>query len=229
MSTKSTSTFRIRSYVPRGRRTIAQEQAYAACWPQVGLSVQDGFIDNQSVFGREAPLYLEIGFGSGQSLAAVAEAQPQHNFIGVETHQPGIGALCISIQTKALTNLRVYYSDVVDVLEKCIPAASLDGVQIFFPDPWQKRRHHQRRLIQAPFLELVIEKLKTKGILHLASDWEDYAKQMLEVVSSQLALVNLAGQNKYSTRSTQRPVVTKFEGRAIKEGRNIWDIQCQKR
>jgi tRNA (guanine-N7-)-methyltransferase len=226
---KPTSAFRIRSYVPRGRRTTAQEQAYAACWPTVGLSVEQGLIDYEAVFGRTAPRFLEIGFGSGQSLLAVAEAQPEHDFIGVETHQPGIGALCMGIQKGALKNLRVYYHDVIDVLEKCIPLGSLDGVQIFFPDPWPKRRHHQRRLIQPAFVQLIIERLKVNGILHVASDWEDYAKQMLDIVSQVPQLINVAGPYQYASRSSQRPVITKFEGRAIREGRSIWDIQCQKR
>lgn len=223
-----TSRFRLRSYVPRGRRTPAQERAYTDCWPQVGLSIQQGRIDYQTVFGREAPRYLEIGFGSGQSLLALAQLQPECDFIGVETHQPGIGALCMGIQQEQLTNLRVYYQDVIDVLEQAIPDNSLDGVQIFFPDPWQKRRHHQRRLIQPAFIQLVADKLKPGGIIHLASDWEDYAKHMMSVISQVPSVVNLAGQGQFSARSPQRPVVTKFEGRALREGRGIWDLQIKK-
>jgi tRNA (guanine-N7-)-methyltransferase len=225
----TTKTFRIKSYVPRGRRTDAQERAYAELWPDVGLSIDAGFIDYQAVFGREAPCFLEIGFGSGQSLLAVAEVQPEHDFIGVETHQPGIGALLMGIQAQQISNLRVYYSDVIDVLEKCIPDASLAGVHIFFPDPWQKRRHHQRRLIQPEFIKLVTAKLKIGGVLHLATDWEDYAKHMMEVVSQAPELLNLAGAGQFAERSSQRPVITKFEGRAIREGRGVWEFQLQRK
>lgn len=224
-TTTSPKSFRLRSYVPRGRRTDAQERAYIECWPRFGLSVETGYIDYQQVFNRHAPCFLEIGFGSGQSLLALAQAQPDKNFIGVETHQPGIGALLMGVQEHELTNLRIYYSDVLDVLEKCIPKTSLDGVQIFFPDPWPKRRHHQRRLIQPEFIKLVIDKIKSGGILHLATDWEDYAKHMMQVVSQEPKLLNLAGIEQFALRSSQRPVITKFEGRAVREGRNIWELQ----
>lgn len=218
---------RIRSYVPRGRRTEAQERAHAEMWPRFGLSVENGFINYPAVFGRDAPCFLEIGFGSGQSLLAVAKVQPEHDFIGVETHQPGIGALMMGIQAEQLTNLRAYYSDVIDVLEKCIPPHSLAGIHIFFPDPWQKRRHRQRRLIQAEFIKLIVDKVKPNGVLHLATDWEDYASHMLQVVSEEPQLVNLAGPGNFAGRSSQRPVVTKFEGRAIREGRGVWELQLQ--
>lgn len=227
MQNKTNIRFRIRSYVPRGRRTEAQECAHAEMWPHFGLSMENGLIDYPTVFGREAPCFLEIGFGSGMSLVAVAKAQPDHDFIGVETHQPGIGALMMGVQAEKLTNLRAYYGDVIDVLEKCIPPHSLAGVHIFFPDPWQKRRHHQRRLIQPEFIKLVVDKMKPNGVLHLATDWEDYASHMLQVVSQEPQLINLAGPGKFAARSPQRPVVTKFEGRAIREGRGIWELQLQ--
>jgi tRNA (guanine-N7-)-methyltransferase len=216
-------TFRIRSYVPRGRRTEAQERAYAELWPQFGLEIENGLLDLANTFGREAPTYLEPGFGSGQSLLAIAKAKPECNFIGVETHQPGIGAILMGIQAEELANLRIYYGDVIDVLEKCIPVQSLSGVQIFFPDPWQKRRHHQRRLIQSQFLKLLIERLKTGGMLHLATDWEDYARDMRRVLSEEPALSQFSGE-----RSPHRPILTKFETRAIREGRQIWDMQTVK-
>lgn len=221
--------FRLRSYVPRGRRTDAQERAYAELWPQFGLQVEKELIDYQQEFGRHAPRYLEIGFGSGQSLLALAHAQPDSDFIGVETHQPGIGALLMGMQEQQLTNLRIYYSDVIDVLEKCIPKASLDGVQIFFPDPWPKRRHHQRRLIQPEFVKLIVDRLKTGGLLHLATDWDDYAKHMLQVVSLERGLFNLGGEGHFAAeRSSQRPIITKFENRAVREGRSIWELQLKK-
>lgn len=229
MSTSSNPVFRIRSYVPRGRRTDAQERAYEVMWPQYGLAIDQGMIDADKIFGRVAPLFLEIGFGSGQSLLAVAKVQPEHNFIGVETHQPGIGALLMGMQEDDINNLRVFYGDVIDVLEKCIPDAALAGVHIFFPDPWPKRRHHQRRLIQAEFIRLLIAKLQQGGVLHLATDWDHYAAHMMRVLSSEADISNLAGLGRFANRSSQRPIVTKFEGRALREGRSIWEMQFQKK
>lgn len=229
MSTSSNPAFRIRSYVPRGRRTDAQERAYEVMWPQYGLTIDQGMIDAGTIFGRAAPLFLEIGFGSGQSLLAVAKLQSEHNFIGVETHQPGIGALLMGMQEDDINNLRVFYGDVIDVLEKCIPDAALAGVHIFFPDPWPKRRHHQRRLIQAEFIRLVISKLQQGGVLHLATDWDHYAAHMMRVLSSEADISNLAGLGRFANRSSQRPIVTKFEGRALREGRSIWEMQFQKK
>lgn len=228
MPDNPSKTFRIRSFVPRGRRTDAQERAYAECWPSYGLRMEDGLIDYQSVFGRFAPCFLEIGFGAGQSLLALAKSHPEVNYVGVETHQPGIGAVFQGILRNNLSNLRIYYGDVIDVLEKCIPAGSLDGVQIFFPDPWQKRRHHQRRLIQPAFVRLVTERLKPGGVLHLATDWEDYALQMMQVVSLDYQLINLFGPGEFAPRSPQRPVITRFEAKAIREGRNIRELQFER-
>ncbi|EKD70052.1 MAG: tRNA (guanine-N(7)-)-methyltransferase [uncultured bacterium] len=221
--------FRIRSFVRRiGRFTNAQERAMQENWPHFGLEISLGLIDDTHIFGREAPCFLEIGFGTGQSLLAVAKAQPEVNFIGVETHPPGVGALLLGMQAENLSNIRVFHTDVIDVLEKCISNASLDGVQIFFPDPWPKRRHHARRLIQPDFLKLIVQKLKANGVLHLATDWEDYAKHMLRVVSDNQQLINLAGLNQFGARSSQRPILTKFERRAVREGRKIYELQLQK-
>ena len=139
-----------------------------------------------------------------------------------------MGCLISGIQLETLTNLCVFYSDVVDVLEKCIPSASLDGVQIFFPDPWQKRRHHARRLIQPAFVKQVAEKLKSGGTLHLATDWHDYATHMIRVVSQEETLINLAGSHQFADRSPYRPILTKFERRAEREGRSVWDLQLKK-
>ena len=163
MTTTPPKSFRIRSFVRRdSRMTDAQARAFAALWPRFGLTVAMGQMDWIALFGRDAPRFLEIGFGSGQSLVALAKAQPQKDFIGVETHKPGIGALFLGMQQENLHNIRVYNQDVVDVLGNCIFAEnSLDGVQIFFPDPWQKRRHQQRRLIQPAFIQLVVAKLKS--------------------------------------------------------------------
>ncbi len=222
----SQQAFRLRSFVYRNSRiTAAQTRAYEEMKPHYGLLIENGRLDYEKIFGRIAPCYLEIGFGSGQSLLALARSQPEKNFIGVEIHKPGIGALYLGIQSHALTNLRVCEGDVIDVLTNCIPSNSLDGVQIFFPDPWPKRRHHARRLIQTDFIELVADKLKIEGVLSLATDWEDYAKHMMKILSQAKQWINLAGVYQYAKRSPLRPVVTKFERRAHCEERSIWELQ----
>ena len=230
MQSSARKHFRIRSFVRRdGRRTAAQDRALTELAPHFVLDVATGMLDHQQVFGRAAPSLLEIGFGTGVSLLASANDNRDKDFIGVETHKPGIGALLMGIETLALTNLRIYYADVVDVLKLCIPDSSLDGIQIFFPDPWQKRRHQMRRLIQPDFVATAIQKLKQHGTLHLATDWEDYSKHMLKVVSQEQQLENLAGQQQFAERSPYRPILTKFEQRAQREGRKVWDLQLQKR
>lgn len=229
MSNTLIKPFRLRSFVRRDSRyTAAQARAHQALWPYFGLPLNGEFIDLQQVFQRNNPRFLEIGFGSGVSLLALAKAHPDKDFIGVETHKPGIGALLQGIQQHNLTNLRIYYGDVIDVLEKHIPAQSLQGMQIFFPDPWPKRRHHPRRLIQPDFVKLVLQKLTINGTLHLATDWEDYAQHMLRVVSCEQGLINLAGSSQFAERSCYRPVLTKFEQRALREGRKIWELQLAK-
>ena len=185
----------------------------------------DGMINYSAVFQREAPHILEIGFGSGFSLLATAKANPTQDFIGIETHRPGIGTLMLNMQLQEVSNIRIYYDDAVQVLLQCIPDHSLDVIQIFFPDPWPKRRHHKRRLIQTEFVNLLVTKLKSKGTLHLATDWEDYAKQMMRVLSDIQALENLFGANQYATRSSQRPITTKFERRGEESGRKTWELQ----
>ena len=217
---------RIRSFVRRdGRMTEAQRRVLSELWPAVGLNLADGEICFEKVFGRKAPCILEIGFGSGQSLLEVARANPEVDFIGIETYQPGIGTLLLGVEAMALKNIRVYYADAVEVLQQCIAPGSLDGLQIFFPDPWQKRRHHKRRLIQPEFVNLVTDKLKRDGLFHLATDWENYAEQMIEVLSAAPHLINRAGVGEFSQRSTQRPVMTKFEQRGYHSGRPTWELQ----
>ncbi len=228
MSTSQQTAFRVRSFVIRGGSTAGQDRALRELWPQFGLSLEAGMLDFNKAFGREAPTYLEIGFGGGQTLVAAAKANPDKNFIGVETHKPGIGALLMGVEEFSLTNIRVYRGDVVDVLESCIPANSLAGVQIFFPDPWQKRRHHARRLVQLPFLQTVAKVLQPGGSLHLATDWDDYAVHMMKVVTASNDFTNDAGVGEFGTRSPYRPIVSKFEGRAIREGRIIREIQLTK-
>jgi tRNA (guanine-N7-)-methyltransferase len=220
---------RIRSFVRRdGRRTAGQERAHQDGWPRYGLNVENGILDLEQIFNRIAPTFLEIGFGSGQSLLAAAKLHPEKNFIGIETHKPGIGAILLGVAKDNLTNVRVFYHDAVEVLEKCISASSLDGVQIFFPDPWQKRRHHERRLIQTGFLGLLVEKLKRGGIIYLATDWEDYSIHMMKVVTAETRLTNIAGVHQFAERSPHRPILSKFERRAEREGRKVWELQLRK-
>lgn len=217
---------RIKSFVRRdGRLTEAQERALEKNLPLYGLKLIDGMIDYAAVFNRQAPCILEIGFGSGYSLIAMAKEHPEQDFIGVETHQPGIGTLLLNIETEKLNNIRVFYADAVEVLNQCIPDHSLDGIQIFFPDPWQKRKHHKRRLIQLEFVQRLASKLKSGGVLHLATDWEDYAIHMLKVLSGVAEFHNLAGIGQYAERSKHRPVITKFEQRGQRSGRKIWELQ----
>lgn len=220
---------RVRSFVRRdGRMTDAQKRAVDSLLPIWGLNLQDEFIHLATLFQRDAKTNLEIGFGSGYSLLEMAKAFPDENFIGIETHLPGVGSLLHGIETSELKNIRVYYADAVEVLQRCIPDNSLDVVQIFFPDPWPKRKHHKRRLIQEKFVKLILSKLKPTGTLHLATDWQHYAEHMMQVLSSILELKNKMGVGQYADRSSQRPVVTKFEQRGRQCGRLIWELQFER-
>ena len=217
---------RVQSFVRRdGRMTDAQKHALESLLPTFGLTLQNGLINFGQVFQRDAKCILEIGFGSGYSLLEMAHAHPEQNFIGVETHLPGIGTLLQDIAARELQNIRIYYADAVEVLDKCIPDASLDVIQIFFPDPWPKRKHHKRRLIQTAFVTSVIKKLKPGGSLHLATDLQEYAEHMMTVLSAIPALTNSAGLGQYAVRSAQRPIVTKFEQRGRQNGRAIFELQ----
>lgn len=220
----------IRSFVRRdGRMTQAQRRVLIEAWPRFGLSLENGMVDFDKIFHRQAPRILEIGFGSGYSLLEAAKANPEQDFIGVEMYQPGVGSLLLGMETQAVTNIRIFYADAVKVLEQCIPSESLAGAQLFFPDPWPKRRHHKRRLIQPDFVKLLASKLKSAGIFHLATDWEDYARQMMTVLSASDELVNLSGAGNFAPRSSLRPVVTKFEGRGTRGGRQIWELHFARR
>jgi tRNA (guanine-N7-)-methyltransferase len=220
---------RIRSFVRRdSRMTEGQEHAFTMMWPRYGLAIENGMIDYSSIFQRNAPCILEIGFGSGHSLLAAAKAYPQYDFIGIETHRPGIGALLLSMKERDINNIRFYYADAVEVLAQCIPNNSLTMIQIFFPDPWRKRRHHKRRLIQLSFVKCLAEKLHVGGELHLATDWEDYAKHMMTVLSQASQFINAAGVGNFSDRSCQRPVITKFEQRGQNAGHGTWELRFVK-
>lgn len=220
---------RIRSFARRDSRITPAQQA---AWERLGstllLDSAAGELDYSKCFGREAPCFLEVGFGSGCSLAVLAQQRREADFIGIETFKPGIGSLLQRIEEEQLANIRIYYGDAVDVLEKCIPDHSLQGIHIFFPDPWPKRRHHKRRLIQAAFVSQAAQKLKKSGCLQLATDWQDYAKEMMRVLSAETSLKNLAGPGQFAERSSFRPLTTKFESRGEKEGRLIWELQFAK-
>jgi tRNA (guanine-N7-)-methyltransferase len=217
----------IRSFMRRqGRITAAQDAALENLWPVFGLTPGTPF-RLQEVFGREAPTILEIGFGNGESLAKMAAEAPEKDFIGIEVHRPGVGHLLLKIDELGLNNVRVYCADAVEVLTTEIAANSLDGVQVFFPDPWHKKRHHKRRLINPEFVSLLTEKLRPGGILHCATDWEDYAHQMLEVLGSEPYLRNRTGRGNFSERPDSRPL-TKFEARGHRLGHGVWDLLFEK-
>ncbi len=214
----------IRSYVLRtGRMTPGQERAFEENWSRWGLEHADGPLDYRAVFGRPGPVVLEIGFGMGASLVAMAAAAPDSNFIGIEVHKPGVGRLLHSMVDEGVDNIRVYCHDAVEVLRDCIADASLDTVQIFFPDPWHKKRHHKRRLIQPDFVTHLTGKLKPGGTLHLATDWENYAEQMMDVLSAEAGLTNTCGEGQYAPRPSHRPL-TKFELRGERLGHGVWDL-----
>jgi tRNA (guanine-N7-)-methyltransferase len=211
--------------IRRGRMTEAQQAARDRAWTRFGLEVTNGELNVEQVFGRKAPLVVEIGFGMGTSLVAMAKAAPDKNFIGIEVHPPGIGNLLKLIEQEQLTNVRVYQADAKVVLEQCIANGSLDCVQIFFPDPWHKKRHHKRRLIQKEFVEELKPKLANGGVLHLATDWEPYALQMMDVLSAFADLHNRCGAGQYCA-DHQRPL-TKFEQRGQKLGHGVWDLMFE--
>ena len=215
---------RIRSYVLRaGRMTSIQKSALEHNWPRWGLDYAGGKPAYDSAFNHTGPRVLEIGFGMGQSLVDMAEVAPETNFLGIEVHRPGVGRILHSIEERGIDNIRVYCHDAVEILSDIIPDTSLDTVQIFFPDPWHKKRHNKRRLIQPPFVALLISKLKPEGVLHLATDWEDYAVQMMEVLSAADALSNTCGEAQYTPRPERRPL-TKFERRGERLGHGVWDL-----
>jgi len=213
----------IRSYVIRGGRlTSSQENALATQWPHFGIEAESGVIDPSKEFGRLAPLVMEIGFGMGDSLLTMASTNPETDFIGVEVHKPGVGRLLHEIADKQLTNLRIYRHDAKEILRDCIQNDSLDCIQIFFPDPWHKKRHNKRRLVQSEFVEQLRPKLRIGGSLHMATDWEPYAEHMMEVMSAAPGFRNAAGPNQFASAS-ERPL-TKFEKRGQRLGHVVNDL-----
>jgi len=219
---------RIRSFVRRqGRLTKGQQQALDNHWPLIGVEYQAEPVHFVTLFGREAPTVLEIGFGMGASLVTMASHNPQQNFLGIEVHSPGVGACLADAHEAKLTNLRVMCHDAVEVLQKMIPGSSLQMVQLFFPDPWHKARHNKRRIVQPPFVELVLDKLKLGGVFHMATDWQPYAEHMLEVMNNCVGYQNLSENHSYVPRPDSRPL-TKFELRGQRLGHGVWDLMFKR-
>jgi len=217
----------IRSFVKReGKLTKGQQNAIDALWPLYGVDLHNQLLDLSSLFSRVAPTVLEIGFGNGLSLADMAEAYPNTNFLGVEVHRPGVGSLLVQVKKRGLDNVRVSHDDAVSVLEQQIPDGSLERVQIFFPDPWHKKRHHKRRLIQSKFVAMLVKKLNAHGRIHVATDWENYAEHILDMLSANAELKNTT--NGYSPKPGYRPD-TKYEERGIRLGHGVWDLIFEKR
>jgi tRNA (guanine-N7-)-methyltransferase len=217
----------IKSYVRRaGRMSSAQENYYAEMMPRIGVVYAPQQIDLAAVYGRNAPKILEIGTGMGETTAKIADANRDNDYLGVEVHVPGVGALCKQIAERELGNLRICQHDAVEVVRDMLPEASLDGVHVFFPDPWHKARHNKRRLIQSPFVALLASRLKPGGYFHCATDWEEYAHQMLEVLSAEPTLQNSA--DSFAPRPEYRPL-TKFENRGIRLGHGVWDVIFRKK
>jgi tRNA (guanine-N7-)-methyltransferase len=218
----------IRSYVVRaGRMTKSQRSAFGARWQHYGLKLADGKIDLDTVFQRTGKKVLEIGFGMGDSLLQMAMQQPATDFIGIEVHPPGMGSLVNAAAEENIDNLRLYLADANDVLQECIPPDSLDRVQLYFPDPWHKKKHHKRRIVQPQFLQLIRSKLKVAGVLHIATDWEPYAEQILELIDSAPGYKNPAGNGNFIPRPDYRPL-TKFEKRGQGLGHGVWDLMAEK-
>ncbi len=216
---------KIRSFVLRGGRlTKGQQRAYERSWPRFGVDFQQTPLDLKALFGNDCPTWLEIGFGNGESLAAMAAARPERNWLGIEVHPPGVGRLLMQIEQRGLANIRIIRHDAVEVLEKMIPPASLAGMLLFFPDPWHKKRHHKRRIVQPAFVELAASRLQPGGLFHAATDWAPYAEWILERFEARTDLFeNLAGAGRYAKRPETRPI-TKFEARGQRLGHEVRDL-----
>ena len=221
-------TRKIRSFVKReGRMTAGQSMAFESMMPIYGFDYQDQMLDLTGLFGNDHPVTIEIGFGMGASLAEQAESHPDRNFIGIEVHRPGVGALLLRMKEKQLSNIRVISYDAIEVLNHMIANKSLQGLQLFFPDPWHKRKHHKRRIVNQEFADLVAKKLVSGGILHMATDWQDYAKHMLKVMQQAEGWQNCSETNDYVPKPEGRPV-PKFQQRGEGLGRGVWDLMFKR-
>lgn len=217
----------IRSFVLRqGHMTAAQQRAIDTMWPQFGVDFQEAPLDLNRTFGRDNPKVLEIGFGMGVATVEIAKRLPDTDFLAIDVHGPGVGNILKLIEEEHISNIRVMRHDAVEVVEKMLEDDSLDGIHIFFPDPWHKKRHNKRRLVQVPFVEKLLPKIKSGGYVHMATDWEEYAVQMLEVLSSFDSLQNTATD--YAPTPDYRPE-TKFETRGKRLGHGVWDLVFRKK
>jgi tRNA (guanine-N7-)-methyltransferase len=214
----------VRSYVLRaGRVTEGQKRALEELWPVYGVEPGSSVLDFTELFGNDHPVIMEIGFGNGEATWQMAKAQPRENYLGVEVHRPGVGRLLLKIEEHSLKNIRIACEDAVELLRTRVPAASLHGIRIYFPDPWPKKRHHKRRMIQPPFLSLLAGRMKPGGVLHLATDWEPYAEHMLEVMQAAPEFENLSPGGGFSPKPDWRPP-TKYEQRGKRLGHRVADL-----
>ena len=212
-----------------GRMTAGQERGWQQGFPKFGLTLTNGTLDWDASFGGEGRRVVEIGFGMGDSLLSMAQADPETQFVGIEVHRPGVGRLLAQVMATEVSNLRVFADDAVEVLSQCLALDSIDGIHIFFPDPWHKKRHHKRRLIQPPFVRQLVARLREGGYLHLATDWEPYAEHMYDVLDAEPLLVNAGGAPRTAVvRPDYRPL-TKFEARGERLGHRVADLMYLKR
>jgi tRNA (guanine-N7-)-methyltransferase len=219
----------IKSFVLRqGRLTTAQQNALENHWQEYGIDFSGQQLDFDTLFGNDNEVFVEIGFGNGESLLQQAINQPQYNFIGIEVHGPGVGHLIHEAQSRDVHNIKVIRHDAVEVLEQQIPDCSIKQLQLFFPDPWHKKRHHKRRIIKPAFIQLVQRKLKTGGVFHMATDWQHYAEQMLDEMDRTESFRNISGKGNYSKTQGAR-CETKFERRGIRLGHGVWDLIYEKK
>ena len=219
----------VRSFVLRqGRLTSGQEAALEKAWPVYGIDTSTDMLDFSKIFARQAPITLEVGFGNGESLATMAKNAPERDFIGIEVHRPGVGHLLHLIEKYELSNLRVIRDDAVEVIKKQIPENSLDRVQLFFPDPWHKKKHNKRRIVQTDFVSLLATRLQNEGIFHMATDWQEYAQHMAEIMEAHPDFESIADKP-YAEKPDSRPE-TKFERRGLDRGHGVWDLlyRCKK-
>ncbi|HEX8757237.1 MAG TPA: tRNA (guanosine(46)-N7)-methyltransferase TrmB [Steroidobacteraceae bacterium] len=218
----------IRSFVTRsGRITTAQVRALEELWPRYGVELGTAPIDLDQLFGRRARRVVEIGFGNGENLLALAAARPAEDFLGIEVHRPGVGRLLLQLEERALGNVRVVCHDAVEILERYLGGQCLDEILILFPDPWPKKRHHKRRLLQPPFVALLAQRLKSGGALRLATDWEPYAAEMLSTLSAEPQLRNVATDAGFIPRPAERSP-TRFERRGERLGHQVWDLEFRR-
>lgn len=222
--TEDQHTRKIRSFVRReGRLTDGQKQALQQHWPEYGLEIAQGRFDAPRIFKRKAAVTLEIGFGNGDSLYAQAAQHPEQDYVGIEVYKTGVARLLRALEEAGLNNTRAYCDDAVEVIDQCLPDACIDTVQLYFPDPWHKKRHHKRRIVQPEFADKIARILKPGGRWLLATDWQNYAEQMLEVLTAHPAFENQSADQDYIPRPAERPL-TRFEQRGIRRGHGVWDL-----